>query len=296
MTKFNLLLVGGMGSIGRSLINNIQEFDSLLIIDKKKITKPSNNYVQCELENINDLQKIIPNIPDNLVVVYLAGNLSNSFLPQDISKSIQDNLMGLSNFITLFHTKIKNFIYVSSVSVYGIPQYIPIDENHSTYPISFYGCMKKCGEIISSTLCKNFKIPLTIIRSTQLYGLDSALNSLPHLLVNYLKNEKILKINSNPEYVRDYLHIFDFCTFMKKLILNPKPGIFNLGTGHGISILDLFKISYEFTQKKFELNNILETDLKSSYSQVLDITKIKNEFNFQPNKNIIDWLKNELIN
>ena len=34
---------------------------------------------------------------------------------------------------------IKNFVFSSTASVYGTPQYIPMDEDHTTNPINYYG-------------------------------------------------------------------------------------------------------------------------------------------------------------
>ena len=79
MEKLNLLLVGGMGSIGQHLSKNLPKTCSLLIMDKKKLKKNPNNYIQCELEDIENLKNIVNNVPNNLIVVYLAGNLSNEF-------------------------------------------------------------------------------------------------------------------------------------------------------------------------------------------------------------------------
>ena len=296
MAKPTILLIGGMGSIGQSLCEIFLKNYSFIILDKKKLKKNPKNYIQCKLDDAKCLQNIMSDIPTDLTVIYLAGNLSNSFSIDDTSKSIQDNLMGLSNFISLFHTKIKNFIYISSISVYGVPNYIPIDENHETTPFSFYGTMKKCGEVLSTTLCNNYKIPLSIIRSTQVYGIDSSSESLPHLLVSNLKNKTDLTINGDPKIKRDYIHILDFCNFIQKLILKPKAGIFNLGTGLGISVLDLFETSYKLSNKEFKMNKNTDFDHSSSFSQIMDISKIKQEFNFQPTQNIHDWLKNELLN
>ena len=96
-----------------------------------------------------------------------------------------------------------------------------------------------------------------------------------HLLV---KNKIDLIINGDPNIQRDYIYISNFCNFLQKIILKPKTGIFNLVTGLGVSILDLFKTSYKILNKKFEMDKITNSEQK---------------FNFQSNQNIHEWLKND---
>lgn len=294
MQSSNLLLVGGSGSVGNFLAENLSNFDSIHIIDKKQPKNKSLNFHQCDLTDIQTLKKIYFKFPNDLPVLYLTGNLTNLFSSDEVSQSIKDNLEALSNFITIFNSKISKLIFISSVSVYGIPQYLPINESHPTNPITLYGTIKKCAEILAQTQCKNFDISLTIIRLTQIYGILSAENTLPHILVNHLKEKKTPKIYCNPEHKRDYLHISEFCRFIDKLLLNYKSGIFNVGSGEGIKILDLFKTSFAFVDKKLDLEIISKRDLQPSFSQVLDITKIKKDFGFKPSITITDWLKDQL--
>ena len=58
----------------------------------------------------------------------------------DPAKYAHNNLIGTINLLNACDKHgIKRFVFSSTSSVYGNPEYIPIDENHPTKPISYYG-------------------------------------------------------------------------------------------------------------------------------------------------------------
>lgn len=283
----DLLIVGGFGSLGTNIIKNLRNDFLIHVIDKKL----DENYDYCNYQICNlAVGKLSDEkFPDQLTVVYLAGNLTNSLSPDDVLNSINDNISSLANFIISFSKKIKHMIFVSSVSVYGIPKYNPIDEQHPINPSSFYGSQKACAEIICKTLCNNLHIPLTIVRSSQLFGLFSAELTLPHVLVNNLKSGKPILLTSDPYSERDYLHVSDFCAFMYNVIKTPKEGIFNIGSGKGLKLIDLFKIAFEAFGMPFKENDVVSNKIGSSFSQILDIKLAHQTFGFEPKYTMKTW-------
>ena len=283
----NLLIVGGFGSIGTKIIKNLKK-DFLIHVIDKKLDENYNfcNYEICNLSigKLNDEK-----FPDQLTVVYLTGNLTNSLTPDDVLNSIDDNISSLANFIISFSKKIKHMIFVSSVSVYGLPKYNPIDEQHPINPSSFYGSQKACAEIICKTLCNNLQIPLTIIRSSQLFGLVSAEFTLPHQLMNNLKSGKLISLTSDPYSERDYLHVSDFCAFVYDVIKTPKEGIFNIGSGKGLKLIELFKIAFEAFGIPFKKNDIVSKKIDSSFTQILDIKLAQQTYGFEPKYTMQAW-------
>ena len=293
MNKNNLLIVGGSGSIGNALIK-LLNVDHIYILDKQILKNNKKNVTcfKCDMLNFDLLKKIISKLPSNLIVLYLVGNLSIEFSPNEIRESYNDNVIALSNFLNLSKTKLIHFIFVSTISVYGTPLNNPINENHPIQPSSLYGCSKAAAEIMCSTLCNNYEIPLTILRLTQLYGLNSTHNAFPHVLLDAIKSRNFSKIKINPDVKRDYLHISDFVQFLQNLIKQPKLGVFNIGFGKGVNLLNLIKSMSAFYQINLDEKQIV--DYNSSFSLIMDISLAKEIFNFEPKQKIDLWLKNEL--
>jgi len=283
----DLLIVGGFGSIGTEIIKNLKDDFIIHVIDKK--LNENLNFCNYEICNLSVEKLDIRKFPDQLTVVYLIGNLTNSLNSNEVLTSIDDNISSLANFIITFSKKIKHMIFISSVSVYGLPKYNPTDEQHPINPLSFYGSQKACAEIICKTLCNNFCIPFTIIRSTQLFGLFSAELTLPHVLMKHLKSGKPISLTGNPNSQRDYLHISDFCRFISDVIKTPKEGIFNIGSGKGLKIIDIFKIAFEEFGILFKENDIISKESNSSFSQVLDIKLAQEAYGFVPKYSMKAW-------
>tara|TARA_B110000467_G_C18336006_1_gene497826 strand:- start:1518 stop:2399 length:882 start_codon:yes stop_codon:yes gene_type:complete len=288
----DILIVGGFGSIGTKIIKNLKNDFSIHVIDKKL----NKNYDFCNYEicDLSDGKLNDKKFPNQLTVIYLTGNLTNSLTSNDALNSINDNISSLTNFLILFSKKIKHMIFVSSVSVYGLPKYNPIDEEHPINPYSFYGSQKACAEIISKTLCNNLDIPLTIIRSSQLFGLNSAELTLPHLLMNNLKNGKSISLTGDPYSERDYLHVSDFCIFINNVIKTPKEGIFNIGSGEGLKLIELFKMSFEVFGMSFKKSHIISKKNNSSFSQILDIKLAQQTYDFKPEYTMKSWFLDSL--
>lgn len=293
-----MLIVGGCGSVGRNLIEIMQNKAPIFILDKITCcdnTTASNCY-ECNLADPNETALVASKLPCDLTVIYLAGNLITSITKDEILNSITDNITALANFITLTSSKLKHLIYVSSLSVYGIPMSIPVSEEHPINPFSIYGSEKASGELISNSLCRLYKIPLTIIRCTQLFGLRSAEQTLPHIILNRLKLKENVKILCDPYCERDYLHVSDFSMFVSKVIKNPIEGIFNIGSGRSMKILDLFKSSFNAFGITFDPEKNIDIQSTPSYSIVLNIEKAKRLYEFESHYAIEKWFEDNAKN
>ena len=181
----------------------------------------------------------------------------------------------------------KNFIFSSSATVYGMPTYLPIDEAHPvgvglTNP---YGWSKFMVEQILIDLCKADKAwnvvllryfnPVGAHESGQI-GEDP--RGIPNNLMPYVSQVAIGKrphVNvfgndydtADGTGVRDYIHIMDLARGHLAALKKTAPGsgctvglmrsgrnlqIYNLGTGHGYSVLDMIQAMEKASGKHIE--------------------------------------------
>ena len=66
--------------------------------------------------------------------------------------------------------KVKKIIYSSTAAVYGEPEYNPIDENHPTKPINYYGFTKLVSEQIIEWYSKVYGINYVFLRYFNVAG------------------------------------------------------------------------------------------------------------------------------
>jgi len=156
-----VLLTGGSGFLGRHFKSKIDEIVT--------IGRNSSNDIRC------DLSKNIPKIPNDLdKVIHAAGlahirNQSN----QNIDKLYKSNVLATKNLLEKLsnsETNISQFIYISSVSVYGLDSGENINENHLTIPTSYYAKNKLECEKLISNWAKESGVALTILRLPLVFG------------------------------------------------------------------------------------------------------------------------------
>jgi UDP-glucose 4-epimerase len=156
---------------------------------------------------------------------------------------------------------VKTLVFSSSATVYGAPQYLPIDESHPTNPTNPYGRTKLYIEEILRDLSKSDpEWRIICLRYFNPVGahesglIGESPNGIPNNLMPYIvqvgcRIMPYLNIYGGdyPTHdgtgVRDYIHVMDLGEGHSTALqfLGSFVGIeyFNLGTGRGTSVLDL---------------------------------------------------------
>ncbi|RLJ90670.1 NAD-dependent epimerase/dehydratase family protein [Planococcus citreus] len=150
--------------------------------------------------------------------------------------------------------KVKQFIFLSSIIVYGdsskINQPRIIDENTIPTPANFYGNSKLQAEKGILPL-ENDDFKVVIIRPPMIYGKESK--------GNYRKLVKVAsKLPVFPEVnnERSMLHIDNLCEFIRLLIDNEEKGIFFPQNAEYVKTSEMVKVIAEVQGKKIKLTKI----------------------------------------
>ena len=172
-----------------------------------------------------------------------------------------DNNMGSLKVLLecMRRNKVKNIIFSSSCTVYGMPDILPVDENAPFKKAeSPYGETKQiCEGILKDDTCNSVALryfnPIGS-HSSSLIGdcsADKPSNLVPIITeVAIGKREKITVFGDDyntPDgtCIRDYIHVVDLAKShvlaMDFLVNNPGKHAFNVGTGIGVSVLDAVK-------------------------------------------------------
>lgn len=236
-----ILVTGGAGYIGTSLIAQLQEqtevekiivYDNLsrenrnFFIGRDRLNSKKIHFIQGDLLDSRLLKKVIQEVD---VVYHLAAKVTTPFSDQNPHLFEQVNHWGTAELVyAIEDSNVRRLIYLSSVSVYGAAdeQFKLTD---SPLPKTFYGISKLRGEQHVERL--KDKIETYIIRCGNVYGynksmrFDAVVNKMM-FEANYLKR---ITINGTGEQFRPFIHI-DKASLALTALVNEKlnSGVYNL--------------------------------------------------------------------
>lgn len=208
---------------------------------------------------------------------------------------------------------VDKIVFSSSATVYGNPSKVPITEDMPLSTTNPYGSTKLMIEMILKDICiSNKEFKAVILRyfnpigahKSGLIGEDP--NGIPNNLMPYISKVASAKLECLSIYgndydtidgtgVRDYIHVVDLALGHLKALdrLNKEDTgvfIYNLGTGNGVSVLQMVKTFEE--QNNLKINyKIVERrkgDIAVCYA---DPTKAFNELNWKAEKTLENMVK-----
>jgi UDP-glucose 4-epimerase len=298
----NILVTGGLGYIGSHTVVELTAHGYTPII----IDNLSNSYLSV-LEGIEKICGVTPVFYNTDVndasaldaifkshtidsVIHFAAFKAVGESVQEPLKYYRNNIGGL---ITLLETmeanKVKNIVFSSSCTVYGEPDYTPVDENTPLKPAtSPYGNTKQVGEQIlndnkfTNTISLRYFNPIGAHSTAFLGELPIGI---PNNLVPFITQaaaglrEKITVYGNTyntPDgtCIRDYIHVVDLAKAHVKAIdyiaQNPNNHfeVFNLGTGNGNSVLEVIECFERVNNLKLNyiIGAIREGDVEQVYA------------------------------
>lgn len=259
----NILVTGGAGYIGSHTCKLLATHGHTPVtIDNLSTGHKSfvkwGPLVNCDLQNTKEVIKAISNYKP-LAIIHFAASAY-------IGESVLNPLKYYSNNVTstisllkaMEQTGIKNLVFSSTCSTYGLPTTSIISESHPQTPINPYGHSKLICENIISALVQISLINCINLRYFNAAGADPEAeigelhNPETHIIplaIHSALHGSTLKINGSdfptPDgtAIRDYIHVYDLADAHIKainlLLHSGRSCSINLGTGKGTSILEI---------------------------------------------------------
>ena len=313
-----ILVTGGLGYIGsHTVVELIKNNYEVVIIDNlsnskietldnlKKITGKEIAFYQDDVCDKEALRKIFKE--NNIdAVIHFAGfkAVGESVLkPLKYYRNNLDSTMSLLEVMDEFNC--RNIIFSSSATVYGKPKSLPIYEDFPLSTTNPYGTTKLFIEnILNDLYISDNSWNITILRYFNPIGAhesgligedprDIPNNLMPYIVKVATHELEVLSIFGD-DYdtvdgtgVRDYIHVVDLANGHVLALKNKESGvkIYNLGTGHGTSVLELVnafeKVNHVSVNKKIAPRR--PGDIDACYAAC---DKAFKELGFKANKTI----------
>jgi UDP-glucose 4-epimerase len=252
-----IIVTGGAGFIASHVVDlYLSQGHEVVVIDDLSTGRMSNVDPRAKFYQVNISDTEVEDIfrreqPD--VVNHHAAQMDVRFSVSHPLFDAQVNILGSLHLIELARQyQVKRFIYISSGgAVYGEPKYLPCDEAHPVDPICPYGASKHTVEHYLYLYEVNYGLPYTVLRYPNVYGPrqnPSGEAGVIAILTGKLLAGEQAVINGDGQQLRDYVYVGD-CAWANLLALDPNlpSGIFNLGSGKGTSVNELFDALKQLT-------------------------------------------------
>jgi dTDP-glucose 4,6-dehydratase len=143
----------------------------------------------------------------------------------------------LGNFLRRQHW-LKRYVHISTPEVYGSCEGV-VAESAPFNPSTPYAASRAAAEMMLSVLAKEYGLPLSVIRSTNVYGAHQQLHKIIPRTVIYLKTGRRLSLHGGGRQVRSFIHIRDVSRGELAAMEEEGAGVYNLSPDHSVTIREL---------------------------------------------------------
>jgi len=280
MTDKKILLIGGSGFLGQSILNALGKGDnSIFYADINPIKGFEANFILLDILEYENFENIDADFD---IIINLTGQATN---PTSLCFNL--NSKGINNIISFVKLSHAKLIHISSLSVYG-SALNEINEEHSLNPETVYGSCKAMSEfLVTSKLTGD---QYCILRLSNLYGNNQPKGMLAYILES-IKNNDAIFFNNDGTLTRFLLHVDDAAGIITEICSKFKFGIFNYPGKDKYSIKKLIGLFEEVLEKTIDVtytNNISWNNISN-----INTNKIEKSFFYSPKNNIKTWLINQ---
>ena len=286
----SIIVTGGAGYIGSHtvvelvnagfeplIVDNFSNSEPSVLEGIEKIIARKVQLIEGDCTNPDFMDQLFATNKDVEAVIHFAAFKSVSESVEQPLKYFQNNLNSLMVLLDKMKShNVNDLVFSSSCTVYGQPDVLPVTEDSPFQPAaSPYGRTKQLSEEIIETLCGISDIRAVSLRYFNPIGAhpSSLIGELPigvpTNLVPFLtqtvagwRNQLVVHgddySTSDGTCIRDYIHVVDLAKAHVKALeylrSKPKPAYlaFNVGTGHGVSVLEVINTFEEATAQKVQ--------------------------------------------
>lgn len=239
MNNMRLLITGGAGCLGSNLIERyFPKGHKICVIDnfatgKREVVPPQQGLIVIE-GSVAD-EALVNRAFADFQPTHVIHSAAAYKDPSDWAEDSATNVLGTIHMAkAAMEAGVKRLVNFQTALCYGRPTEVPIPVDHPTAPFTSYGISKTAGEAYLT----QSGLPVTSLRLANICGPRLAIGSIPTFYQR-------LKAGQNcfcSDTARDFLDMSDFFKLMDKVLADDAPtGVFNVSTGEGHSILEIFQ-------------------------------------------------------
>jgi len=229
---------------------------------------------------------------------------------------IDSNINGFINILEgCRHNKVKNLVYASSSSVYGLNKKMPFStENNVDHPVSLYAATKKSNELMAHAYSDLYNLPTTGLRFFTVYGPWGRPDMALFIFTDKIMRGEPIDVYNYGKMKRDFTYIDDIVEGVYKTLFSipegmknwnaekPNPAnskapyrVYNIGNNKPENLMEFISVLEQNIGREAKINMMpmQPGDVEATWA---DTKALENEFGYKPDtsievgiKNFVDW-------
>ena len=309
MKKRNILVTGGAGFIGSHLVDRllaegdwqitvVDDFNDFYSPEIKRtniaghLASPNYKLVEADIRDASAMAALFAH--ENFdVIVHLAARAGVRPSLAEPKLYAETNINGTLNLLELAKEHgIRQFVFGSSSSVYGINTKVPFAEDDRIHqPISPYAATKAAGELLCHTYSHLYGIRTICLRFFTVYGARQRPDLAIHKFSKLITEGRPIQVFGDGTSRRDYTYIDDIIQGVRAAIDYDRSmyEIFNLGESQTATLAELI----ELIERSLDMHAIIDHqpmqpgDVPVTFA---DITKSRELLGYNPATKIADGI------
>jgi UDP-glucose 4-epimerase len=258
----NVLITGGLGFIGSNLAHRLVKHGAKVLIVDSLIPeyggnlfniKGIENKVEVNIADVRDVHSMRYLVQGKDYLFNLAGQTSHLDSMKDPYTYLEINCHAQLSILEVcrqYNPDIK-IVFASTRQIYGVPDYLPVDERHLLHPTDVNGINKMAGEWYHILYNNVYGIRACSLRLTNTYGprmrvRDARQTFVGLWLMQIIKGQDI-KVFGDGKQLRDFNYVEDVtdAILLSAVDENACGRVFNLGSTEVVSLKELAELLIE---------------------------------------------------
>jgi UDP-glucose 4-epimerase len=298
-----ILVTGGAGFVGSNLVRRLIEKGARVTVLDDFFTGKLSNL--SGLEGRYDLVK--GSVTDRGLVMDAVSRVNTVFhlaarniiaSTRNPLEDFQTNIGGTLNILLAAREhRTERIVYTSSVSVYGNPKYLPINEDDRISLLTPYAVSKYGGEGYCQAFYESYGLPVAVVRYSNVYGpWQDPANPYCGVIAKFIDKVKAglpPEVHGDGQQTRDFTFVEDAVDATLVAAISPKAEgeVFNVGTGIETSVNQLASLVAGLYGRDCEPAHIDRRDIDNIRRRVVNIEKIRRLLRWTPSTTLSQGLK-----
>jgi UDP-glucose 4-epimerase len=250
ITQMKYVVFGGGGFIGSTIVDRLLEAGHTIRVFERPRVEPYRAFLPSEhvewttgdLASVHDVEEALEGMD---AVFHLVSTTLPKSSNDDPIYDVQSNMVSTLQMLNAMVAKgVKRIVFISSGgTVYGVPQYLPVDEKHPTEPVVSYGITKLAIEKYLKLYSDLYGVKHVILRVANPYGERQRLETAQGAVAAFLHkalSDKPIEVWGDGKVTRDYVYIGDVAdAFVKAITYEGSQTVFNISSGQGLCLNEL---------------------------------------------------------